>query len=155
MARRKYVSPGMIDYKGHAIGLTDEGRIECAELGIVGDTLDEVKKAIRATETKVAKLPMVDVWFKYGYGNGYTLIQGKTNQKRVGWNNNYVWVSYKDDRGKNHREKVYVTNTFLDTSENRELIERLNYLAKSKSDLEDDIDEIMGKLEIVGSDDED
>lgn len=126
MSRRHYVPEGMIEYHGQNIGLTADGRLACQALGIVADSLDEVKKLIRAREEKRKKLNKIDVWFKERYGSA-AYIKGTTTALGVGYRGQDVWVTWRGYRG-NEKQMIGAEGVYIDTESNREIIDQINKL---------------------------
>lgn len=109
------------------IRLNDEGKIECRELGIVFDTVEEVKAEIRKQTEVEKKLPRTTVFFIDRYGDNTKYLTGETTLKNANtarrWSSiKEVWVTWKDER-KTHRQKMYTDRVFLATDENRQKLD--------------------------------
>lgn len=135
-------------YRKYDISLNDDGKIECRELDIVGDTVDDVKKAIRATETVQAAKPKIkilhnDSTFSFGVIH-YT--EGTTTGRVTSDKYERVWITYVNRKGQQKREKVSADFIVLDTPENREVISQIESLSQQNVDLESQISELRDKL---------
>ena len=138
--------------KEYRININDAGLIECDELGITGETVDAVKTAIRETAIKENKLPRVPVLF-FEKWDGYILIEGFSNLKKADTryyrNNAYIWVSWKDSKGKPDRSKMGCAGVYVDTPANREIIAQYFELKKQIEVLNNQASELKQSLEIV------
>lgn len=148
MKRGHYTPEGMIEYHKHNIGLMEDGRLSCRELGLVTNTLEEMKAAIRERETKRTKLPKFDVWFKSRWGDQQYQL-GTTTGLGVGFRGTEVWVSWKGDRGDNEKKMINADSVYPDTPENRSVIEQINALYRNIRDLNKQIDALHEQLSEV------
>lgn len=145
MRRGHYTTAGLIEYHGYNIGINDDGKFWAVGSDITGTTMDEVKKAIRATEEKRAKMPRMDVWFTPHFGRW---TKGKTTGARVGYRNDSVWVTWDAD-GRSHKEQKYATAVYLDSPENNVIIEAMTKLDAQINALQQEHNRLMGKLTTI------
>ena len=138
--------------KEYRIEVNDDGKIECRELGIIGETVDAVKTSIRETVTKESKLPRVPVLF-FDRWDGYDLVEGTSNLKdaetRYSGGNSYIWVSWKDKKGKPDRAKLNTYGVYTDTPENRAIIAQYVELKKRIEVLNDNARSLKDSFETV------
>jgi len=134
-------------YQGQVIDLNDDGKIECSELGIVGDTVDDVKKAIREATKKEAALPKIKIIYFGGWGNSGELKEGTTTAKaEIGsyGGTAYVWVTSGKKREKKSSREIY-----LDTPENRDIVTRYLELLDQAEKLNEQAGDLRDTLKTV------
>lgn len=139
--------------KMYTLVLNNDGKIECKELGIVGDGVEEVKAAIRSTIDKERSAPRIKILtFGDGFRKKDTIyFEGTTSGAKVG-SSSYpqYWVSWKDERGKNQRGKMSGYYFFLDTEENRVILNRICDLRRSIENMEKEISDLNERLVRIG-----
>ena len=117
-------------YKGksYRLQLNNAGLIVNEDFGIAAVTAAEVKKMIEQKVDASKKVEPVSVLISGGrYDNeirSYT--EAKAKPINVG-NSKYpeVWVSWKDRHGDNQRAKKNTYSVYLDTTENRKLLDEI------------------------------
>lgn len=136
--RRSYsVSTGQIEYHKHAIGLNENGKFWCIDLDITADSLDEIKKLIRETESKRAALPRIAAWSHPGWGRD-NYVLGATTGVGVGHRLTQVWFTWKEGTD-NRRQQVWAEHVYPDTEENRAIIADITTLQERIKELESQV----------------
>lgn len=138
--------------KSFTLRLDDHGMIENDDFGIKAKSVEEVKAKIREQVEKEKALPRVNVLFfeRYGgndkdhYLNGTSTLKD-ANTSRYG-SYHEVWVSFKSERGGNEREKRYTTDIYLDTPENRKILDEYVAMQKQIQELREVASELLATV---------
>lgn len=135
------------------IELNDEGKIECAELGIVLDKVDEVKAEIRKQTEVEKKLPRIPVFFVDRYGDDTKYLTGETTGKNASASSRWahvkeVWVTWKDER-KTHRQKMFSDRVYPATEENRQKLDKYVKLKGDEYEAANKARELLESVEYI------
>ena len=134
----------------YTLRLNESGKIECREPEIYGDTIEEVKAAIRAQADKAKKLPRIKILTFGGsiFGrrsSAATYFEGTiaaTHADRYGDH----WVAWRDEEGKPQRSKMDKHSFWLDTPENRIKLDQIVVWNKEIDILNSEIDKFRSSL---------
>ena len=122
-------------YKGktYDLRLNQDGKIECVEMGIVADTVDQVKDLIRQEMIVEKAAPKINVLFWTG-DEPKQVCEGKTTGAVDRFQR--VYVSWKNENGRNCREPKFFDAVYTDTPANRETMKKIIALQEKQFELQ-------------------
>lgn len=134
-------------YYGHEIRLHPSTfKLWCPDYDLQDDTIDGLKRQIKAQQVKRESRPAVPVLFESRHSD--KLVKGMATGVPTRDGGNYVWVTY-EYGGERKREQEYHGSVYLDNANNRKLLKDIDSKKKEISRLEREVNKLENKLEVI------
>jgi hypothetical protein len=134
------------------LSLEEDGNIWCKELGLFAATHKEVKEQIKLQVDKEQAAPKIKILTRGGrhWTDKITYFPGTARDVPVD-RYGYRWVSWQErEGGPAKRKKVSADSVWLDTPENRALLDEIANKARKIDEIEADIKKLEAKLTSIG-----